>query len=174
MDRTFRALRSFVVWVGVTVFGILMLNILVSITARYLDIRIANIDWVEETSRFLFIWLSFLGAALAVERMVHIRIDFFAQLLPARARLLLEILVYLGVVGFALVVTYEGALVTLRAGDRSPVLLIPMSVAYLALPVSGVAIVLFALRTLVDLVVRFARGEGFGETGTGSVQVEVE
>ncbi|HSC71374.1 MAG TPA: TRAP transporter small permease subunit, partial [Candidatus Methylomirabilis sp.] len=87
MDRTYRALRASILWVGVTVFGILMLNILISIAARYLDIRIANIDWVEETSRFLFIWLSFLGAALAVEQMAHIRIDFFAQLLPPRARL---------------------------------------------------------------------------------------
>jgi TRAP-type transport system small permease protein len=174
MDRTFRALHSLIYWVGVTVFGVLMLNILISIAARYLNIQLANIDWVEETSRFLFIWLSFLGAALAVEGMVHIRIDFFAQLLPARARLALEILVYAGMVAFALVATYAGLLVALRAGDRSPVLLIPMSVAYLALPVSGVAIVLFALRVLAGLIGRFLRGEGFAEPATGHVRVEAE
>lgn len=174
MHRTFRFLSSLILWLGVTVFGILMLNILISIAARYLGIRIANIDWVEETSRYLFIWLSFLGAALAVERMVHIRIDFFAQLFPPRARLTLEILVYLATVVFAAVMTYEGALVTLRAGDRSPVLLIPMSYAYLALPVSGVAIILFALRILVGLVARLARGEGFAGADTGPAGVEVE
>lgn len=70
--------------------------------------------------------------------------------------------------------TYEGALVTLRAGDRSPVLLIPMSYAYLALPVSGVAIILFALRILVGLVARLARGEGFAGADTGPAGVEVE
>lgn len=174
MDRSFRLLSSFLLWLGVTVFGILMLNILISIAARYLGIRIANIDWVEETSRFLFIWISFLGAALAVERMVHIRIDFFALLFPPRARLTLEILVYLAMVVFAAVMTYEGALVALRAGDRSPVLLIPMSYAYLALPVSGVAIILFALRILVGLVARFARGEGFAGAGTAPTGIEVE
>ena len=174
MDRSFRLLSSFLLWLGVTVFGILMLNILISIAARYLGIRIANIDWVEETSRFLFIWISFLGAALAVERMVHIRIDFFALLFPPRARLTLEILVYLAMVVFAAVMTYEGALVALRAGDRSPVLLIPMSYAYLALPVSGVAIILFALRILVGLVARFALGEGFAGAGTAPTGIEVE
>ena len=174
MDRTYRALRAFILWVGVTVFGILMLNILISIAARYLDIRIANIDWVEETSRFLFIWLSFLGAALAVEQMAHIRIDFFARLLPPRARLFLEILVYLGMVAFALVVTYQGTVVTMRAGDRSPVLLIPMSVAYLALPVSGAAMAAFTLRILMGLVGRCARGEGFAGPGAGDVQVGAE
>jgi TRAP-type C4-dicarboxylate transport system permease small subunit len=156
------------------VFGILMLNILISIAARYLGIPISNIDWVEETSRFLFIWLSFLGAALAVGRMAHIRIDFFALLFPPRARLTLEILVYLAMVVFAAVMTYEGAVVALRAGDRSPVLLIPMSYAYLALPVSGVAIILFALRILVGLVARFARGEGFAEASTAPGGIEVE
>ena len=174
MDRSFRLLSTFILWVGVTVFGILMLNILISIAARYLGIRISNIDWVEETSRFLFIWLSFLGAALAVERMVHIRIDFFAQLFSPRARLALEILVYLNMVVFAMIMTYEGALVALRAGDRSPVLLIPMSYAYLALPVSGVAIILFALRILVGLVARLAQGQGFAGADTGATAVGVE
>jgi len=174
MDRSVRLLSTFILWLGVIVFGILMLNILISIAARYLGFRISNIDWVEETSRFLFIWLSFLGAALAVERMVHIRIDFFAQLFSPRPRLVLEILVYLAMVVFATVMTYEGALVAVRAGDRSPVLLIPMSYAYLALPVSGGAIILFALRILAGLVIQFARGEGFAGAETGTAAVEVE
>ena len=161
MDRSYRALRVLILWVGVLIFGILMLNILVSIATRYLNLPISNIDWVEETSRFLFIWLSFLGAALATDQVAHIRIDFFALLLAPRVRLALEILVYLMMVGFAAVMTYQGILVTLRASDLSPVLLLPMSLAYLALPVSGVAIVLFTLRILGDLIARFLRGAGF-------------
>jgi TRAP-type C4-dicarboxylate transport system permease small subunit len=167
MDRCFQALQRLLVWVGFAVFGTLMLNILISIAARYLNIRIANIDWVEETSRFLFIWLSFLGAALATERMAHIRIDFFARLLRGRSRLVLEILVVLAMVIFASVMTYEGIFVSLRASDRSPVLLLPMSLAYLALPVSGVAIVLFTLRTLAGLCARLLRGEGLPEPPPG-------
>jgi len=161
MDRSYRALRVLILWVGVLVFGLLMLNILVSIAARYLNLPITNIDWVEETSRFLFIWLSFLGAALATDQMVHIRIDFFALFLRPRVRLALEIVVYLMMVSFAAVMTYQGLLVTLRASDQSPVLLLPMSLAYLALPVSGVAIVLFTLRILGGLTARFLRGAGF-------------
>jgi TRAP-type C4-dicarboxylate transport system permease small subunit len=149
-----------ILWVGVLVFGLLMLNILVSIATRYLNLPITNIDWVEETSRFLFIWLCFLGAALATDQMVHIRIDFFALLLAPRVRFALEILVYLMMVSFAAVMTYQGILVTLRASDQSPVLFLPMSLAYLALPVSGVAIVLFTLRILGGLIARFLRGAG--------------
>ncbi len=163
MNRAYGALHTTILWVGVLVFGVLMLNILVSIAARYLNLPITNIDWVEETSRFLFIWLSFLGAALAVDQAAHIRIDFFARLLGPRARLGLELLVHIGMIFFAGMMTYEGALVTLRARDQSPVLLIPMTVAYAALPISGIAIMLFALRHLADLAVRFARGEGYVE-----------
>ena len=160
MDRSYRALSSLILWTGVIVFGVLMVNILVSIAARYLNLPITNIDWVEETSRFLFIWLSFLGAARATEQMVHIRIDFFAHFLRPRARIILEILVYLMMMGFGAVMTYQGVLVTLRAGDQSPVLLLPMSLAYLALPVSGVAMLLFIGRILSDLFQRYLRGEG--------------
>jgi len=174
MDRCFQALQRLLMWVGVAVFGTLMLNILISIAARYLNIRIANIDWVEETSRFLFIWLSFLGAALATERMAHIRIDFFAQLVRGRSRLILEILVVSVMVVFAAIMTYEGIRVTARAADKSPVLLLPMSLAYLALPVSGVAILLFTLRTVGRLCVRLFRGEGLPEPPPGGTPPEVE
>lgn len=174
MDRYLHALNRFLFWVGFAVFGTLMLNILVSIAARYLNIRVANIDWVEETSRFLFIWLSFLGAALATERMTHIRIDFVARLLRGRARLVLEILVIVAMLAFAAVMTYEGLFVTLRASDRSPVLLLPMSLAYLALPVSGVAIVLFTLRILADLCARLARGEMLPEPDPAETTAEAE
>ena len=174
MDRSYRALRVLILWVGVLVFGLLMLNILVSIAARYLNLPITNIDWVEETSRFLFIWLSFLGAALATDQMVHIRIDFFALFLRPRVRLALEIVVYLMMVSFAAVMSFQGILVTLRAGDQSPVLLLPMSLAYLAVPVSGVAILLFIGRILLDLTLRFFRGEGFvlaqGTDGAGEAE----
>jgi TRAP-type C4-dicarboxylate transport system permease small subunit len=174
MDRCLRVVNRILFWAGFAVFSTLMLNILVSIAARYLNIRVANIDWVEETSRFLFIWLSFLGAALATERMAHIRIDFFAQLLRGRARLVLEILVLLAMVGFAAVMTYEGVIVTLRASDRSPVLLLPMSLAYLALPISGVAILLFTLRTLTGLCARLIRGEGLPGAASGTAPAEAE
>jgi len=149
MRRSYRALHSLILWLGVTVFGILMLNILISIAARYLGLRITNIDWVEETSRFLFIWLSFLGAALAVERMVHIRIDFFAQLLPARPRLLLEILVYTAMVVFAAVVTYALALrlFGVAAGVREMLGYLPVIFFGAAMPgpMHSVAIVLWVV-----------------------------
>jgi TRAP-type C4-dicarboxylate transport system permease small subunit len=152
MDRLCAMCRAAIFWLGVAVFGILMANILVSIGARYLNLPITNLDWVEETSRFLFIWLCFLGAALAVEQGSHIRIDFFARLLPARLQRSLEVLVALAMLVFAAIVTYEGIVVALRAGDRSPVLLIPMSFAYLALPVSTAPMVLFAARGLHTLL----------------------
>lgn len=152
MDRLCARCRAGIFWLGVTVFAVLMANILVSIAARYLNLPIANLDWVEETSRFLFIWLCFLGAALAVEQGSHIRIDFFARLLPPALQRRLELLVALAVLGFAAIVTVEGILVTWRAGDRSPVLLIPMSFAYLALPVSTAPMVLFAARGLHRLL----------------------
>jgi len=160
--------RSVIYWVGVGVFVLLMANILVSIAARYLNLPIANLDWVEETSRFLFIWLCFLGAALALDQGAHIRIDFFANLLPARARLPLEVLVSLSVLAFLAIASYQGLLVTLRAGDRSPVLLWPMSLAYLALPVSGAAMLVFGLRALARQIAAGRRPDQAALPPTGA------
>ncbi len=86
-------------------------------------------------------------------------------------RWLRSLILWPGVAAFAILMTYEGVLVTLRASDRSPVLLLPMSCAYAALPLSGAAIVLFAGRILMGLFARLAEGGGLAGAGT---RAEVE
>ncbi|MGQ2903152.1 MAG: TRAP transporter small permease [Neoaquamicrobium sediminum] len=44
------------------------------------------LEWAEDLAVFLFIWITFLGAAILYEKNVLISIDTVVTLLPARAR----------------------------------------------------------------------------------------
>lgn len=44
------------------------------------------LEWAEDLSVFLFIWITFLGAAILYERKVLISIDTIINLLPTRAQ----------------------------------------------------------------------------------------
>lgn len=44
------------------------------------------LEWAEDLAVFLFIWITFLGAAILYEKKILISIDTIVSLMPARAR----------------------------------------------------------------------------------------
>ena len=98
--------------------------------------------WSEEVSRFCFIWLSLLGASLAVEHRAHFGFDQVTKALAPRARRGVEMFARAVVLAFSLLLIGTGiALMDLTIGERSPALNLPVALVYAAAPVSGVLIV---------------------------------
>ncbi len=46
----------------------------------------APIAWVEQVSNILFIWITFVGAAVLYRQKLHIGVDLFVERLPGRAK----------------------------------------------------------------------------------------
>ncbi len=105
--------------------------------------------WSEEVSRYCFIWLSMLGASLAVEHRSHFAFDQVTRGLAVRSRSLVHGLATLWVLGFALFLVGSGiALILLVLPERSPALNLPIAWVYAAVPVSGA---LMAVHVLAGL-----------------------
>lgn len=142
--RRFRALNRALVtletWAAggllVTVCAVVLLQVLM----RYLFAQ-PN-PWSEEVSRFCFIWLSLLGASLAVEHRAHFRFEQVTKKLAPRARRVVEAGARMAVLIFSLLLIGTGiALIDLTAGERSPALNLPIALVYAAAPVSGALMV---------------------------------
>lgn len=106
--------------------------------------------WVEEVGRYLFVWITFLGAAVAVAHDAHIRVDAFVQRLGPggqRATDILRRLVDLVCLAF---ITWSGVLVVWRNRNSEFYTIegAPQVVFYLAVPVGSVLMILFLLRGL--------------------------
>jgi C4-dicarboxylate transporter DctQ subunit len=67
-------------WVSIACFIVTVLLVVVSVFLR--PLRIAA-PWSDEGACLLFIWTSFLAAAVALKRNLHIRIDVLLVKLPA-------------------------------------------------------------------------------------------
>ena len=110
----------------------------------------ASFSWSEEVARFLMIWAALCGAAMAVRRGAHFRMDLSAQFgislkwlaqLPACAA-----------VGIGMLLFWQGLiLVDLASMQLATATQIPMSVPYLCLPVSGFLMVIFGIEALLGL-----------------------
>lgn len=114
--------------------------------------------WTEELAIFLLVWVSLLGSSVAFSAKMHLGVDYFAGKLHTDAQKLVEVIVNLIVILFAVLIFLMGGYVlvseTLAANQVSPALGIKNGYVYLAVPISGVFIVLFALEAIFEVLTR--------------------
>ena len=109
----------------------------------------ASMGWADEVVEFGFAWLVFLGAAALWRDGTHFRVDLIPQKLgrsPAGRRL--EIGLAFLALGFFLVFTCQGGLISAKATDRSPILELPRFLWYGVMPLAGIIILGYVLRDL--------------------------
>ena len=123
--------------------------VVVAVVARYVFGQ--AVSWTEEVPRYLLIWISFLGAAACVAKREHVGFDILFNALPARVRRLLGAAIGLLILGFGWIVFRYGIVFVQDFGDDL-METIPFKNYwyYLALPVSGALLMLFAVKTVVD------------------------
>lgn len=110
-------------------------------------------SYTEELARFLLIWIGLLGSAHAYRHKMHLGVDIFVKSLPEHIAKALSITVQLITIAFAFaVLVYGGAKLMLLAIDlkqHSPAININMGIVYIALPLSGLLLALFAVEHML-------------------------
>ena len=105
--------------------------------------------WSEELCRYLFVWVSFLGACVAMRRAAHLGVDSLVVRLPAGVREVLRHAVTALVAVFVGLLVWQGAaLVPAMAGQRSPSMGISLQWVFMAIPVAAVVMLALQLRAL--------------------------
>ena len=134
----------------VAIVAALVADVLWGVVSRFL--LGAPSRWTEELAVFLLIWLSLLGAAVGFRRQQHLGVDYLVKKLDPGSAQVLHIVSLVVVTLFAgSVMVFGGSVLvteTLAAGQRTPALGWMMGHVYLAVPLSGVCIVLFCLEQI--------------------------
>ncbi len=139
-----RALVALETWAAGGLLTTVAVVVLLQVLMRYL-FAYPN-PWSEEVSRFCFIWLSLLGASLAVEHRAHFGFHQVTKALAPPAKVVVERFAGAVVLLFSLLLIATGiALMGLTMGERSPALNLPVALVYAAAPVSGVLMVVHLL-----------------------------
>ena len=108
----------------------------------------ASFSWSEELARFLMIWSALCGAAMAVRRGAHFRVDLATQFGVASSWL--KKFPALAAIAIGLLLAVQGrVLVGLASAQLATATQMPMSYPYWALPFSGVLMVVFGLEALL-------------------------
>ena len=107
-----------------------------------------SISWTEQLARFLLIWISMLGAAIAVRQALHIGVMFLTYRLGRWRRSVMYVNSVL-IIGFLSVVGYYGFKLCLtQASQVSPVMGLSMFWPFLAVPAGCLLMIIHYLATL--------------------------
>jgi len=68
----------------------------------------AGFPWIEESARFMVIWLSFLGSAIAIRNRKHLYIDVLEANLPYKPRMILNVISELVLISFFIIMMVVG------------------------------------------------------------------
>ncbi|HLS75113.1 MAG TPA: TRAP transporter small permease [Actinomycetaceae bacterium] len=150
-ERTVEVLR----WISIVLFVVLVAVVMWQVVTR--QVLHSPSGWTTTVSQYLFIWLVLFSVSMVFGERGHVAVDFFARLLPRPVQRVSSVLVSLSILAFALLGLFWGGLRGMSISWSQAITGLPVTVGqmYLALPIAGVLIALFAL----DDVVRSARGQ---------------
>ena len=132
-------------------FTVILLSCLIVLTAvgvlkRY--IFRSPISWMEEVQALLFMWITFIGGSAAFRYASHVSIEILVDSLPKKIGGLIErfdVLLQLVILGYLCYQEFIYYFQLVSTGKVTNLLRIPYSVAYLALPIGGVLMVVSML-----------------------------
>ncbi len=138
----------------IVIMAALVLDVLWGVVSRFVLAEPSR--WTEELATFLLTWVALLGSAVGFSRRQHLGVDILVNQLHPEARRLMAIMVQCLVIAFTAAVMIWGGYIlvseTLHSGQTTPALGIRMGYVYLAVPISGLFIVLFGVEQLFELV----------------------
>jgi TRAP-type C4-dicarboxylate transport system permease small subunit len=128
----------------VVLFAAILVVMICQVASRY--VFNSPLTWTEELARYLFIWACYLGAPVATRRGNHVTIVFVLERVPRSLARIVGWGIQAVSLIFFLQLAVLGAILAVRSHSVEAITLpIPWSLIYLAVPVSGVLMILQTL-----------------------------
>jgi len=150
-DRAFVRVNR---WVLIVILAAMAVMVFANVVLRFTTSH--SILWVEEVSRYLMIWLTFLGSGVVLRYGAHIGIDTLQERFPPAAPAL-RLIIFVLLLGLFVAMVWLGVrYAMLTWGQTTPVLEISIGAVYLAMPI-GFALMIVHLLLMASPWIRQKR-----------------
>ena len=136
----------------IVLFGLMVIVGSYQIITRYFFNKPSTVS--EELLTFSFVWMALLASAYVFGIRDHMRMGFLADKIQGKGRIVLDIVIEILILVFALLTLVWGgsAIMQLSMQQMTAYLGVPMGYIYTILPVSGVAIVVYSILNIIDMI----------------------
>ncbi|WP_369018735.1 TRAP transporter small permease [Thermatribacter velox] len=133
-------------------FSLMLLSAVTQVLFRY-ALRI-SVPWTEELARYLLIYITFWGGAIAIRTREHISIPALLERLSEKTRSLIE-LIFIALMIIFLAVAFLGSLTMIRVTWETPtgsIGWLTMGMVYLALPTGVIFMFIYLADWALELI----------------------
>lgn len=150
LDQFERRLSRVEDYLAVVIIVVMSLAVLFQVISRF--VIKAPLSYTEELSRYMLIWLTFIGASLALHDDKHFAVDVLSHRLSAFGQSVYKFIIT-GLMLAYLVVLFANSipLLEVAAMQTSAALDIPMDYVYLAIPVGTGLMIVHAALSMVNI-----------------------
>ena len=115
----------------------------------------------EELLTYTFAWMAIFSSAYVFGKRDHMRMTFVADKLPKEQRKILEIVIELLVIAFAVIVLIYGGftIMGLTMTQKTASLGVMMGVVYAVVPICGILIAIYGVLNVIDLCAGYENTE---------------
>ncbi|MBW1659185.1 MAG: TRAP transporter small permease [Deltaproteobacteria bacterium] len=132
----------------VVLMSVMFISVCLQVFFRY--VLESPLSWSEELARYAFVWISFLGAAMALGKRLHFGIDYLVNKFPPRLRAGMELITNCAILVFVLVLVVKGfQTATTARFSHSAGLNLRMDIVFDAIPVSGLIMAYYLIRQII-------------------------
>jgi TRAP-type C4-dicarboxylate transport system permease small subunit len=142
--------ERFVGRIIIVLFVVMLVSCNIQVITRTIGV---SASWTEELARYMAVWMTFLGAAYSYRKKAMVAVEMLIGSLKGRNKFTLELLILsIGIV-FICIMTFFGLHLAIKvASQTTPILKVPTSFVYSAVPVAGVLMLLFSADRYYDCI----------------------
>lgn len=157
MHKLGDVLETVTLWFLALGMAVMVVVVFAQVVAR---LTAGSITWSEELARYIMIYLTYVGASVGVRRKSHIAIEFINGRIPRKAEDAVDIVANLLCLVSCVVIFYFGVrLVNLTMAQKTPAMQIPMGIAYFAMVLGSLLMVVHFISNTVDSILDLSKGE---------------
>jgi len=111
--------------------------------------------WTEELCRYIFVWITIMGAGLALRRFELVGMYFILHKIPRKIQNLIRVVGLFGITLFIFILARYGLkllVIAVKGRTLSPALRAPMFAVYLIFPIGGTIMFIFAIACIVEVL----------------------
>ena len=146
-----KGLNAVVSTICVILFAVMVIVGTYQIVTRFIFNNPSTVS--EELLTYTFAWMAMFSSAYVFGKRDHMRMTFVVDKLPKAQRRILEIIIELLVIAFAVIVLIYGGftIMGLTMTQKTASLGVMMGVIYAVVPICGILIAIYGVLNLVDL-----------------------
>jgi TRAP-type C4-dicarboxylate transport system permease small subunit len=110
--------------------------------------------WTQEMARYMFIYLTFIGSALAVREKTHITIDILVDVFPKLLKTIILLFVQVGIIFFLIILSIGSWYMVKESGDVSSATLrwVKMSHIYFSVFAGSILMIFYSLVRSAEII----------------------